>query len=181
MNRATYFAQAPLGVFPLRSSKCRLAMSLPALHAEVPTVIDDSQSQEGATTRENDQNPEMHKPEGEEVLTLPVLDEPKQKKAKLAQASSATVVSRAHASHQSDTIPTNFRVKWIQTTAGLVPYVMDEATSIIYCGLARMQVFRTDGIATVLCLKGCHWNCSGHQTGHCGCHCHTLQWHYNTR
>ena len=165
----------------LRRSKCRLAMSQPALHPEVPTVIDDSQSQAGTTTRENDENPEMHKPEGEAVLTLPILDEPKQKKAKLAQASSSSAVSRAHTPHESATIPTAFRVKWIQTTAGLVPFVMDEDTSIIYCGLAKMQVFRTDGIATVLCLKGCHWNCSGHQSRHCGCHCHTLQWHYNTR
>ena len=81
----------------------------------------------------------------------------------------------------SPQIPTEFRVKWVKTASDLIPFVMDEASTIVHCGRTQMKVFTIDGHAEVMCFKGCHWDCPGHQKGHCGCHCHILQWHYNTR
>ena len=106
-------------------------------------------------------------PEGETILTLPDLQQPLQKKQKLEEPK----------------LPSAFRVKWVLTNTGLVPFVMNMDTRTIHCGKAQMSVVPADdGKSVVLCLKGCTWDCPGH--GHieqCGCHCHILQWHYNTR
>ena len=119
--------------------------------------------------------PEGARPEGETMLTVPELPlaEPLVKRPRIHITEN--VVS-------NEEIPVNFRVKWVKTTdCGLIPFVRNESTGIVHCGKTRMKVFSTDGIATVMCMKGCHWQCSGHKHDHCGCHCHVLQWHYNSR
>ena len=155
-----------------------------------PTVLDDTEltmpdGSQGCNLLSQDvlgadQEPMNHKPEGENVFSMVQLpfDElqgPAQKKPRLHKTSVQS---------SEVTIPTQFRVKWLQSaTHGLVPFVRHEETQIVHCGLAKMQVFSNhdDGIATVLCMKGCHWSCPGHTKGHCGCHCHMLQWHYSSR
>ena len=138
------------------------------------TILDESQIVELSQDRQDDRSAAGQKPEGETVLTIPDLpEEPVQKKAK--------VDINQNSFFANAEIPTEFRVKWIKLSTGLVPFVMNGTTGIVHCGKSQMKVFTTDGIATVLCLRGCHWNCPGHQKGHCGCHCHILQWHYNTR
>ena len=142
----------------------------------LPTMIDDSQVVDLAASCDHDQDrgPSEHKPEGEEGLPVPVLelDGPVQKKLKIDPQNQKC---------SSLQIPTEFRVKWVKTASDLIPFVRDEASTIIHCGRAQMKVFTIDSHAEVMCLKGCHWNCPGHQRGHCGGHCHSLQWHYNTR
>lgn len=131
----------------------------------------------GNVLLEDMDDPVAHKPDGENAISLPhvPLSKPSLKRRKDTQLEANTSAS------STDIIPQNFRVKWVVTSGGLVPFVMNQDTQVIYCGLCRMQVFFTDGIATVICLKGCHWNCPGHSANHCGCHCHILQWHYRTR
>ena len=139
------------------------------------TILDESQIVELSLETNNETQAAGQKPEGETVLTIPDLPvpEPVQKKARV-EPEISTIFTSAE-------IPTEFRVKWIKVSTGLVPFAMNEATGIVHCGKSQMKVFTIDGSATVLCLRGCHWNCPGHQKGHCGCHCNILQWHYNTR
>ena len=156
-------------------------MSQPTVLDEDPTVIEDSQVVDHPVSSElsahDCQNLEMHKPEGEGVFTVPQLPfaekEPVQKKARLETISSST---------EPAATPSAFRVKWVQTAHGLVPFVRNEDTQIVHCGLVQMKVFSDwGGPPTVLCKKGCHWDCPGHTKNHCGCHCHLLQWHYQSR
>lgn len=145
----------------------------------LPTMIDESQVVDLAASCEHDQDkgPSQHKPEGEQGLPVPVLqlDGPLQKKLKVDRQNQ---IGKQCSSPQ---IPTEFRVKWVKTASDLIPFVMDEASTIVHCGRTQMKVFTIDGHAEVMYFKGCHWDCPGHQKGHCGCHCHILQWHYNTR
>lgn len=109
------------------------------------------------------------KPEGETVLTLPDLAEPLERLAKRQK-------------HEIKE-PTHFRVKWVITDVGPVPFAMDCESQVVYCGKAQMTVhYGAGSIPSVMCLKGCTWKCGGHgMDGQCGCHCHILQWYYKTR
>ena len=144
----------------------------------LPTVLDDNQDESQDVQPNETMEPPTSacRPEGETMLPTPDLqglDEPLQKRQKIDAPVQPPVGNQE--------IPKEFRVKWVKTSVGLVPFVRDEATSIVHCGKCQMQVFTVDGIATVICLRGCHWECKGHNKNHCGCHCHILQWHYNTR
>ena len=153
----------------------------------LPTVIDGDDGDDGGSValdvagqstsnpNENLDDPELHKPEGEKHLPYVPLMAPPSKRQR------TVIEEQQHSSASTGHFPQNFMVKWIHTENDLVPFVMDKDSKVVYCGKVKMQVFTTDGIATVICLKGCHWNCPGHHVGHCGCHCHTLQWHYRTR
>jgi len=157
-------------------------MSQPPLGV-LPTVIDgddggsvalDVDGNTNSNPNENLDDPEHHKPEGEQHLPQLPLMAPSSKRQR-------TVMQEQHSRSSTGQFPQNFMVKWVLTENDLVPFVMDKDSKVVYCGKVKMQVFTTDGVATVICLKGCHWNCPGHHVGHCRCHCHTLQWHYSTR
>ena len=141
----------------------------------LPTVIDEDVGSSTSNPNENLDDPELHKPEGEQHLLQVPLMAPSSKRQR------TVMQEQQHSSSSTGQFPQNFMVKWVLTENDLVPFVMDKDSKVVYCGKVKMQVFTTDGIATVICLKGCHWNCPGHCVGHCGCHCHTLQWHYSTR
>lgn len=140
--------------------------------------VDGAAGKEDSTRElpDHQEDPALHRPQDEHHISIPdiPLNGPSEKRQRIENPQS-------HSSSSTIVIPSNFRVKWVVSGPDLVPFVMNQDTQIIYCGRTKMKVFSTDGIATVICLKGCHWNCPGHEKGHCGCHCHTLQWHYRTR
>ena len=83
------------------------------------------------------------KPEGETVLTLPDLAEPLERLAKRQK-------------HEIKE-PTHFRVKWVITDVGPVPFAMDCESQVVYCGKAQMTVhYGAGSIPSVMCLKGFH-------------------------
>lgn len=139
-------------------------------------TLDTAGRDDGNSKLSDDQDPALHRPQDEHHISIPdiPLNGPSVKRQRIENPQS-------HSTLSSTVIPSTFRVKWIVSGPDLVPFVMNQDNQIIHCGRTKMQVFSTDGIATVICLKGCHWNCPGHDKGHCGCHCHTLQWHYRTR
>ena len=143
----------------------------------LPTVIDGDVGNSTSNPNENLDDPELHKPDGEQHLLQVPLMAPSSKRQR------TVMQEQQHSSSSTGQFPQNFMVKWVLTENDLVPFVMHKDSKVVYCSKMKikMQVFTTDGIATVICLKGRHWNCPGHHVGHCGCHCHTLQWHYSTR
>ena len=79
-------------------------------------------------------------------------------------------------------IPKNNMVKWVPTPKGLIPFVLNPETDVLRCGEVRMKLFLRDGPGkTVLCIRGCAWNCPGHKSLECQCTCHLLQSHYDSR
>ena len=101
----------------------------------LPTVIDGDVGNPTSNPNENLDDPELHKPEGEQHLLQVPLMEPSSKRQK------TVMQEQQHSSSSTGQSPQNFMVKWVLTENDLVPFVMD----------------------TVICLKGCQWNCPGHR------------------
>lgn len=153
-----------------------------------PTILDDESAdsqlfdyqasqvepaQQGELASQLDvSSPTRHPPPGETVLPIPDLPEV-QPTSKRQRTSGSDLNPSA--------TPSAFKVKWIATSEGRIPFCMNMDTGLIHCGRCQMTLFTVDGQSTILCAKGCHWDCPGHGRGQCGCHCHILQWHYRTR
>ena len=136
----------------------------------LPTVIDGDVGNSTSNPNENLDDPELHKPDGEQHLLQVPLMAPSSKRQR------TVMQEQQHSSSSTGQFPQNFMVKWVLTENDLVPFVMHKDSKAKWFIVAKWKL-------KCKCLRqmGCHWNCPGHHVGHCGCHCHTLQWHYSTR
>lgn len=93
----------------------------------LPTVIDEDVGNSTSNPNENLDDPELHKPEGEQHLLQVPLMAPSSKRQR------TVMQEQQHSSSSTGQFPQNFMVKWVLTENDLVPFVMDKDSKVVYC------------------------------------------------